>query len=578
MACAVCGEPLPEGAKFCPNCGAAVATAVGTEERKMVTVLFADLVDSTGLARRLDPERAREVLGQFFDTATSELQALRGRPEKFIGDAVMAVFGLPTVGEDDALRAVRAGLAIRGRLRRLSTNLGLAEPLRVRVGVESGEAATGMGPSGQFLVTGPVVHAAARLQTAAEPGEVLVGETTFALTETAVSYGPRRDVPAKGFDVELAGYSVESLTTRSARRTIPFVGRDSEVTILRESVSHAGATGQPVLVTVLGEAGIGKSRLADELAAGLGDSALPVIGRAPAYTDTTTFAPASAIVAELAGVREGEGLEETRRRLRDALGGRLDPAETDRAVDRLLLLFGLARQRPEAAFVHNVQAGFLALVDSMSQDRTLVLVFEDAHTFKQSMLDLVERVATVQKGRRRRAMVLAVGRPELLDRRPGWGSRAEGVLLRLGPLTDDESVDLVRQASGGRIDEVEAGRIAARAGGNPFFIIETTGILCSEEGDVTGSLQGPLPRPSRPSSPPGWTPSRRGFGSWPGGPRCSSSRSTSTSWPGSTPRPRPTRSGGSRTPRSSSERSPAGPRRTGTAGRTSRAGGSGTPR
>ena len=122
----------------------------------MVTVLFADLVDSTGLARRVDPERARELLGLFFDAASEELQALRGRAEKFIGDAVMAVFGLPTVHEDDALRAVRAGLAIRGRLRRMSKSLGLPEPLEVHVGVESGEAATGLGPAGQLLVTGPV--------------------------------------------------------------------------------------------------------------------------------------------------------------------------------------------------------------------------------------------------------------------------------------------------------------------------------------------------------------------------------------------------------------------------------------
>ena len=170
MNCVVCGELLPEGARFCPNCGALVATPLGTEERKVVTVLFADLVDSTGLGRRLDPERAREVLSRFFDAATEELQALRGRPEKFIGDAVMAIFGLPTVHEDDALRAVRAGLAIRGRLRREGLALGLAESLEVRVGVESGVAATGLGPAGQLLVTGPVVNAAARLQTAAGPG------------------------------------------------------------------------------------------------------------------------------------------------------------------------------------------------------------------------------------------------------------------------------------------------------------------------------------------------------------------------------------------------------------------------
>src|SRR5438270_10243737 len=147
MVCPVCGRPLPPGARFCPSCGASVGGLLGTEERKMVTVLFADIVDSTALARRLDPERSRELLGAFFDAAAEELQALRGRPEKFIGDAVMAIFGLPQVHEDDALRAVHAGLAIRGRVQRLGEAAGLTEPLEVRIGIESGEAATGLGPA-----------------------------------------------------------------------------------------------------------------------------------------------------------------------------------------------------------------------------------------------------------------------------------------------------------------------------------------------------------------------------------------------------------------------------------------------
>ncbi len=204
----------------------------------MVTVLFADLVDSTGLARRLDPERAREVLGRFYDATSEELYALRGQPEKFIGDAVMAVFGLPQTHEDDAVRAVRAGLAIRGRLRRLSQELGLDRPLEVHVGVESGEAATGMGPSSQLLITGPVVNAAARLQAAAAPGEVLVGELARALTETSVSFAEARTVPAKGFDTELTAFPVQGLTTRSARRTIPFVGRADELALLRQSFAR----------------------------------------------------------------------------------------------------------------------------------------------------------------------------------------------------------------------------------------------------------------------------------------------------------------------------------------------------
>src|SRR4029450_1889129 len=188
MNCTVCGSVLPDGARFCPSCGAVVTRPTATDERKVVTVLFADLVDSTGLSQRLDPERAREVLGRVYDVTVDELQALRGRPEKFIGDAVMAVFGLPQVHEDDGLRAVRAGLAIRARVARLCEELGLEEPLQIRVGIESGEAAAGTGPEGQVLVTGSVVNSAARLQAAAAPGEVLVGATTRTLADNAVSF------------------------------------------------------------------------------------------------------------------------------------------------------------------------------------------------------------------------------------------------------------------------------------------------------------------------------------------------------------------------------------------------------
>src|SRR6266516_4829573 len=191
----------------------------------------------------------------------------------------MAVFGLPRVHEDDAIRAVRAGLAIRERASRLGHSLGLAEPLEVRVGIATGEAATGVGPAGQLLVTGPVVNTAARLQSAAAPGEVLAGETTQALTETAVSYGASRSVRAKGFSAELPAFPVESLTTRSGRRTIPFVGRGNELTILRENFTRVATTGRPVLVTVVGESGIGKSRLADELIAGLDPGATVLSAR-----------------------------------------------------------------------------------------------------------------------------------------------------------------------------------------------------------------------------------------------------------------------------------------------------------
>ena len=495
--CPVCGEPLPEGASFCPNCGTPLGTPVGTEERKMVTVLFADLVDSTGLAQRLDAERAREILGFFFEAASEELLALRGRVEKFIGDAVMAVFGLPTVHEDDALRAVRAGLAIRARTRRLSESLGLTTPLDVHVGIESGEAATGLGPAGQLLVTGPVVNAAARLQTAAEPGEVLAGETTVALTTNAVSYGERRQAIAKGFDGDtIAGFAVQTLTPRSARRTIPFVGRSSELAILRESLHRATSTGHPVLVSVLGEPGIGKSRLADELTALVEDEVPVLVGRARPFTDTATFSPAATIVAELAGLEEDDPEEKTKRRLRELAERYAEPGDAKHLVERLSLLFGMSDRKTQASFVQDVQAGFVTLVDGLARDTPAVLVFEDAHELRPPMLELIERLGSPARQGHRHVLVLVLARTILLDQQPAWGTTtANAVRLQLEPLSPDESVDLARQASGRRIEDAEATEIAERAGGNPFFIIETTGMLLPDPGADAGS---PSPRQALP--------------------------------------------------------------------------------
>ena len=455
----------------------------------MVTVLFADIVDSTGLGARLDPERAREVLGQFFGAASEELLALRGRPEKFIGDAVMAIFGMPHVHEDDALRAVRAAFGIRSRAHRLGEDAGLSEPLEVRIGIESGEAAMGRNPSGQVLVTGRVVNAAARLQTAAQPGQILAGTTTHALTRTHVLYGRRRRVRAKGFDTALDAFSVDGLSTRSARRTIPFVGRTSEQAVLDQSLGLATSTGRPVLVTVVGEPGIGKSRLADEFAAGVGALVAVLHGQARSYTDTATFSPAAAIVGDLAGVDAGDPPEKIRRLLRELVDRWTDPSEADRTVERLALLFGMAERRDEAAFVSDVQAGFVALVDGLARDHPVIMVFEDAHSLQPPMLDLVERLATPGRGGSRRALILALARNELLELRPSWGATTgNAVLLRLDPLSPADSIHLVRHAGAGHIAESQATEIAARAGGNPFFIIETTGMLMTN--DAAGAASG----------------------------------------------------------------------------------------
>ena len=481
-ACTVCGLPLPEAARFCPNCGAAAGPLVETEERKMVTVLFADLVDSTGLAQALDAERAREMLGRFFDAASEELTALRGRPEKFIGDAVMAVFGLPHVHEDDALRAVRAALAIRERVHRLGEGLGLGRPLEVRIGIESGEAAVGRSPSGQLLVTGPVVNLAARLEAAAPPGQILVGQTTYLLTSTTVGYARRRRVRAKGFDSSLDAYAVEGLSPRSARRTIPFVGRASEQAILGQSLGAASTSGRPVLATVVGEPGIGKSRLADELAAGVSAAVLVLRGQTRALTDTATFSPVAAIVGDLAGIRASDAPEKVRERLAE-LAERVSGASArGRTAQRLALLFGQTDGLDEAAFVPEVHAGFISLLDGLSRDHPVLAIFEDAHSLKGPMLDLIERLGSRGEGPRR-ALILTLARDNLLEQRPKWGSSSgNAILLRLETLSRDDSVQLARQAGAGHIGEAEAVEIAERAGGNPYFIIETTGMLMPSAG------------------------------------------------------------------------------------------------
>jgi class 3 adenylate cyclase/tetratricopeptide (TPR) repeat protein len=493
MDCRTCGSSLPDGARFCPSCGAVVSQETATSERKIVTVLFADLVDSTGLSQRLDPERAREVLGRFYDVTVEELVALRGKPEKFIGDAVMAVFGLPRVHEDDALRAVRAGLAIRSRVSRLCDELMLPDPLQLRIGIESGEAATGKGPEDQVLVTGSVVNTTARLQSAAAPGEILVGRTTRALVRNDVSLGSERRIDAKGFAEPLAASSVEGLSTRSVRRTIPFVGRADELGMLRQAFSRVIATSRPLLFTLVGEPGIGKSRLAAEFLAGLDPEGTVLVGRSHLGADSATFAPAAAMVREVAGIDDDDATEVATERLRELIGRVCVSGDEERTFERLQALVGLSQpRRDESAFVHDVRSGFLALLEGLAEERPITLLFEDAQTLRPQMLDLIERIAA--RGRRSpgRVLVLVAARTELIDERPGWGTGAVNqVCVRLEALPEIEAADLARQAGGDGLGEQQATTIVRRAGGNPFFIVESTGMLLGKEPSPDG--ESPIP-------------------------------------------------------------------------------------
>ena len=460
-------------------------SSLTTEERKIVTTLFADLVDSTGLAQRIDSERAREVLGRFYDAATQELRNLRGRPEKFIGDAVMAVFGLQRVHEDDALRAVRAGLAIRERARRLGEEMGLGEGLEVRIGIEAGEAATGGGPSAQLLVTGPVVNAAARLQSAAAPGEVLVGETAQQLTASAVDYADAREVAAKGFGSPLVAFPVRGLSMRSVRRTIPFVGRPDELGELRAAFERVAADAAPELVTIVGEPGSGKSRLADELVASIGDGARVLRAQGTIAAGSETFAPVASILRELADIGDHTPRSEALDRIATLTRGCCEPAEFDRIVASLATVLGLRDDGGEAStFVQDVQAGVSRIVEDLATRQPVIVLVEDAHALEPVMLDLVERLAS--RERRAPILVLVLARPGLFDADASFGTAIERRrVLALGPLALDDALDLVRRAGGDTIPEPDARALAERAGGNPFFIVETTGMLVRDGADAS---------------------------------------------------------------------------------------------
>jgi class 3 adenylate cyclase/tetratricopeptide (TPR) repeat protein len=481
LTCDRCGTALPEDARFCPNCGAPVAVAV-TDERKVVTVLFADVARSTEIAAQLDPERFREVMGAFFHMVSTELTSLRGRAEKFVGDAVMAVFGLPHAHDDDALRAVRAGLVIRDRTKRLGEDLGLPVPLEVRVGINSGSVATGSGPADQLLVSGAAVNLASRIQEAAQPGEVLVGDTTWQLTRYMVGYAGPRPVDAKGFDGEVQAFPVESITTRSTRRTIPLVNRRREVALLREAFERVQETSRPHLVTLLGEAGIGKSRLVEELLAGLPEDARVLSGRANVFEEDVTFAPLADMIRRELDVSRDADPEEVKARLEELVKGCCEPSETEQIVARLGVAVGLGSQgvtREGRSYrAAEIRAGFLALLQGLGRLGPLVVLFEDLHLARPGLLDLIDEV--VAGARRIPLLVVAVARDWLLEERSDWGAGApDAMRIRLEPLRFDEAKELAVVA-GDAIDDQTAERIALHAGGNPFFIIETTGMLLQE--------------------------------------------------------------------------------------------------
>jgi class 3 adenylate cyclase/predicted ATPase len=434
LVCASCGTENPDRAKFCLECAAPLAGAAPPREaRKVVSVVFCDVVGSTALGESGDPELVRGLLARYFQRMKAIAESHGGTVEKFIGDAVVAVFGVPVVHEDDALRAVRTAFAMQQGLRELE--------LDARIGVNSGEVVTG---TAEWLATGDAVNVAARLQQAAEPGEVLLGAATLALVGGAVDVERLAPVAAKGKGEPVEAYRLAAVRDLERPLGGAFVGREREHRLLREAFELAVSSRACHLFTLLGAAGVGKSRLVAEVLAGL--DATVVRGRCLSYGDGITYWPVVEVVKPLRP-EERELSPAVGRPLAVLLGGDGDATADEIAFAVRKLLEETARERP------------------------LIVVWDDLHWGEATFLDLVEHVA--DWSRDAPILLLCLARPELLDERQGWGGgklHATTVLLDpLEPALCEELMDTLAPD----LEPAVRSRVLEVADGNPLFVEET---------------------------------------------------------------------------------------------------------
>ena len=480
--CANCGTDNPEGARFCYSCGSAIGVLLeaARETRKTVTVLFIDAVSSTSLGERMDPESMRAVMTRYFDVMREAIESHGGAVEKFIGDAVMAIFGVPTVHEDDALRACRAAVEIRGRLAELEPQIRADRGVSIewRAGINTGPVVAGDVAAGQRIVTGDAVNVAARLEAAAAPGEILIGEETHALVRDSVGVEPVAALTLKGKSEPVPAWRLLAVGEASGRHVrpqeAPLVGRRRPLRLLEEAFNEVTEDRVCHLFTVLGVAGVGKSRLVDEFLSGLGDRASVASGRCLAYGSGITYWP----VAE--ALRSGIGIGETA--TSDEAAGALAAALSDEPVEPRIAaavgsLIGLDSER------HDQEELFWAVrktFEALARRRPLVLVLDDIHWGEATFLDLVEHIA--DWSRDAPILLLAMARSELLEKRPAWGGgKRSATTVQLEPLSDLESDQLVHSLLG----EVDLpldfrGRVSQAAEGNPLFVEELVAKLIDD--------------------------------------------------------------------------------------------------
>jgi class 3 adenylate cyclase len=468
--CSRCGQQNPDGARFCNACGAALAAPGGPgEERRLVSVLFVDLVGFTSRSEKLDPEDVRAFLVPYYERVRSELESHGGKVEKFVGDAVMGVFGAPVTYGDDAERAVRAAFAVR--------DWAEAEGLQLRVAVNTGEAIVALDASperGETFVAGDVVNTAARLQSASPVGAVLVGEETYIGTRGSIEYRPAQPVVAKGKDAPVQAWlAVRPIAGIGERPVglVPMIGRDRELGVLTGVWERVVAEGRSHFVTVFGPAGIGKSRIALELATLVAaQGARAIRGRSTPYGASSPYGPFGQQVKQTARIFDSDNAAEATQKLTDAIASLAGPAAAEEHAPNLAMLLGLDEER-EAADREQLFFSARVLVESLAMHGPTLLVYEDIHWADASLLDLLEtfgaRVRDVP------VLFLALARPELLGERPGWGGGLPAYsALPLEPLGDAAGRELATELLGHVDTTLRAEKVAETAEGNPLFIEE----------------------------------------------------------------------------------------------------------
>ena len=498
LTCPSCGQQNPDGARFCNACASPLETderALG-EERKTVTVVFVDLVGFTAQAERLDPEDVRGVLSPYHARMRAELERRGGTVEKFIGDAVMAVFGAPVAHEDDPERAVRAALAIRDWSAE-------QEHLQVRVAVNTGEALVDVGAraaEGEGMVAGDVVNTAARMQAAAPVDGVLVGETTYWATRDAIRYREAAPVQAKGkVEPVPAWEAVEAIARYGvdvAEHATPLVGRERELDFLRSILGRVRAERSAQLVTLVGVPGIGKSRLVGELLQ-IADGEPELItwrqGHCLPYGESVTFWALGEIVKAQAAIEETDAPAEAERKLNDAVA-RLVPEESEARwlVAELRALVGLSGDGSQGAGAEGATAAWRRFLEAIAERGPAVLVFEDLHWADDGLLDFLDDV--VDWLRSVPLLIVGTARPELLERRPAWGGgKANATTISLQPLGDDDISRLIAGLLEQPVQPADEQRVLLeQAGGNPLFAEQYVRMLTERgtAGETPESVQG----------------------------------------------------------------------------------------